>query len=105
MWDLVCRCWSTLWDDRPDASLVTNALSDAGDFIEFRRREPGLVAFLDATKAGGKGGLEIKKAQELMDTVDLVCRFREHTSLSDTSDHAHRCLMRETSPSELESSI
>jgi len=72
VWNLISRCWLTLWDGRPDANLVVNALSDAGDVVEFRRREPDLAAFLDASKAG-VSCLEAGKAKEFVDMIDLVC--------------------------------
>jgi len=53
-----------------------NALNDAGDVVEFRRREPELIAFLDASRAGAKG-LGIAKAQEFVDIIDLVRLFGE----------------------------
>jgi len=71
VWKLTSRCWSAFWDGRPSASLVMSALSDAGDVVEFRRREPDLVTFLDASKAGAND-LEIVKAQKFVDMVDLV---------------------------------
>ena len=46
-------------------------MNDAGDLVEFRRREPDLVAFLDASKAGVKG-LEAAKAQEFVNMIDSV---------------------------------
>jgi len=51
--------------------LVVNALSDAGDLVEFRRREPDLIAFLDVSKAGAKDP-EAVRAQEFVDVIDLV---------------------------------
>ena len=71
VWNLISRCWSTFWDVRPGASLVVNALSDAGDLVEFRRREPDLIAFLDVSKAGAKDP-EAVRAQEFVDVIDLV---------------------------------
>ena len=71
VWNFISRCWSTFWDGRPGTSVVTNALNDAGDLVEFRRREPDLVAFLDASKAGVKG-LEAAKAQEFVNMIDSV---------------------------------
>ena len=75
VWDMICRCWLASWDDRPDAGFVANAIHDAGDVVEFRRNEPDLVAFLDASMTGVWGGPEVKKAQELADMIDLVRRF------------------------------
>ena len=71
VWNLVSRCWSTFWNGRPDTSLTANVLNDAGDLVEFRRREPDLIAFLDASRAGANG-LDAAKAQEFVDTIDLV---------------------------------
>ena len=51
-------------------------MSDAGDLVEFRRREPDLIAFSDASKAGAKG-LETVKAQEFVDMIDSVRQFGE----------------------------
>ncbi|KAF9648296.1 kinase-like protein [Thelephora ganbajun] len=72
VWDLISRCWSTHWGGRPDASLVMNTLDDAGDVVEFRRREPALVAFLDTIKARARDSAEVSKAQELVDMVDSI---------------------------------
>ena len=59
---------------------MMDALNDAGDVIEFRRREPDLVAFLDAGKTGVRGGPVVKKAQEFVDMLDLVRQFMEQFS-------------------------
>ena len=72
VWCLIRRCWSTFWDGRPDANFVMNALNNAEDVVEFRRREPVLIAFLDANRAGAKDDRDAERAQELVDTVDLV---------------------------------
>ena len=63
------------WDDRPGVGFVANALNDAGDVAEFRRKEPDLVAFSNASQTAVEGGPEVKRAQELVDMVDLV---RQH---------------------------
>ena len=80
VWDFLCRCWLASRDGRPDAGFVANALNDAGDAVEFRRKEPDLVAFLDASKSGVGGDPETKKAQELVDMIDLVRRLRDSIS-------------------------
>lgn len=49
-----------------------NALNDAENVVEFRRREPVLIAFLDANQAEVKDDRDTQRAQELVDTVDLV---------------------------------
>ena len=54
---------------------MANVLNDAGDVVEFRRNEPDLVAFLDASKSGVWSNPEVKKAQELVDMIDLVRLF------------------------------
>lgn len=79
MWNFIHRCWLTSWNDRPDVGFVANVLNDAGDVVEFRRKELELVAFLDASKAGTWGDPEVKKAQELVDMIDLVRRFWNST--------------------------
>lgn len=79
MWNFIHRCWLTSWNDRPDVGFVANVLNDAGDVVEFRRKELDLVAFLDASKAGTRGNPEVKKAQELVDMIDLVRRFWNST--------------------------
>ena len=57
---------------------MVNVLNDAGDVVEFRREEPDLVTFLDASKSGAWGGPEVEKAQELVDMIDLVRLFRNN---------------------------
>jgi len=57
---------------------VANALNDEGDVVEFKRKEPDLVAFLDASKTGVWGCSEAMKAQRLVDIIDLVRQFEEH---------------------------
>lgn len=57
-----------------------SALDDAGDVVEFRRREPYLIAFLDASKVGINGVPEIKRAREFVDMLDLVRPFGERLS-------------------------
>lgn len=59
---------------------MTNALNDAGDVFEFRRLEPDLVAFLDASEAVVKGSPGVKEAQELADMLDSVRQFMEQLS-------------------------
>lgn len=54
---------------------MTSALNEAGDVVEFRRGEPELVAFLDASKARVNGVPEVEKAQGLVDMLDLVRSF------------------------------
>ena len=78
LWGFICRCWLASWDDRPDVRSVVNVLNDAGDVVEFRREEPDLVTFLDASKSGAWGGPEVEKAQELVDMIDLVRLFRNN---------------------------
>ena len=102
VWDLLCRCWITLRDDRPDPGFVASALNDAGDVVEFEHKESDLVAFLDACKAGVWGAPEVKKAQELVDMADLVRLFR--ISISGGPNHAFRLSKTETSPSKTENS-
>lgn len=77
VWNLIRRCWSAFWDGRPDANFVMSALSDAEDVVEFRRREPVLVALLDANQAGVWDDRDTRRAQELVDAVDLVRQFGE----------------------------
>jgi len=38
LWNFICRCWSPSWDGRPDVEFAINALNDAADTIETRRR-------------------------------------------------------------------
>ena len=39
MWNFIARCWSPSWDGRPDVTFAINALNDAADAIEIRRRK------------------------------------------------------------------
>ena len=80
VWNLICGCWLTFWEGRPSANFVMDALNDAGDVVEFRRKEPDLVAFLDTSKAGVRSGPVVKKAQEFVDVLDLVRQFMERFS-------------------------
>jgi len=38
IWNLLSRCWSPLWDGRPDAESSMNALNDAADAFKVKRR-------------------------------------------------------------------
>ena len=39
VWNFITRCWSPSWDSRPDVTFAINALDDAADAIEARRRK------------------------------------------------------------------
>jgi hypothetical protein len=39
VWNFISRCWSPSWDGRPDVDFAMNALNDAADEIEARRRQ------------------------------------------------------------------
>jgi len=39
VWNFISRCWSSSWNGRPDANLAINALNDAADAVEIRRKE------------------------------------------------------------------
>jgi len=39
VWNFVSRCWSPSWDGRPDVNFAMNALNDAADAVEARRRK------------------------------------------------------------------
>jgi len=39
VWNFVSRCWSSSWDGRPDVDFAMNALNDAADAVEVRRRK------------------------------------------------------------------
>ena len=39
VWNFISRCWSSSWDGRPDVNFAMNALNDAADAVEVRRRE------------------------------------------------------------------
>lgn len=39
VWDFISRCWSPLWDSRPDVNFAMNVLNDMADAIEVSRRE------------------------------------------------------------------
>ena len=75
IWDLISRCWSPLQGNRPDPNAIINTLNDAGDTVEFRSRgfrEVDLIPFLNGCKDVAKGGQDAKKAQVIVDTLDLV---------------------------------
>ena len=38
VWKFISRCWSPSWDDRPDVEFAMNALNDAADAVEVKRR-------------------------------------------------------------------
>ena len=38
-WNFISRCWSPSRDDRPDVDFAMNALNDAADAVEVRRRK------------------------------------------------------------------
>lgn len=87
VWDLVCGCWPALRASRPDAGLVMNALNNAGNIIEFKRSEPDLIALLDVSKTGANGNPEVKRAQELVDLVDLVRQPEGATTPDNLTTH------------------
>lgn len=39
IWNFISRCWSSSWDGRPDVNFAINALNDAADVVEVRRRK------------------------------------------------------------------
>ena len=39
VWNLISRCWSSSWDDRPDVNYVMGALNGAADAVEARSRK------------------------------------------------------------------
>ena len=39
VWNFVSGCWSPSWDGRPDANFAMNALNNAADAVEARRRK------------------------------------------------------------------
>ena len=39
VWNFIARCWSPSWEGRPDVTFAINALDDAADAIEARRRK------------------------------------------------------------------
>ena len=39
VWNFISRCWSSSLDGRPDVDFAINALNDAGDVVESRRRK------------------------------------------------------------------
>jgi serine/threonine protein kinase len=49
VWNFISRCWSPSWDGRPDVNFAMNALNDAADAVEARRRK-----LYTATKDRGK---------------------------------------------------
>ena len=39
VWNFISRCWSPSWDGRPDVEFAMNALNDAADAVEVKRRK------------------------------------------------------------------
>ena len=39
VWNFISRCWSPSLDGRPDVNFAMNALNDAADAVEVRRRK------------------------------------------------------------------
>ena len=39
VWNFISRCWAGSWDGRPDVNFAINALNDAADAVEVRRRK------------------------------------------------------------------
>ena len=39
VWNVISRCWSSSWNGRPNINFVMNALSDAADTVEDKRRK------------------------------------------------------------------
>ena len=39
IWNFISRCWSPSWEGRPDVNFAINALNDAADAVEVRRRK------------------------------------------------------------------
>ena len=85
IWDLISRCWSTSLDERPDPDALMNALDDAGDTVELRRRElreADLVCFINECRDGPSGDRDVKKAeaQRFVDVLDSVRQFGNQVS-------------------------
>jgi len=83
VWSLISRCWSTSWDNRPDHNAVIIGLKDAGDVAELRSRgfsEVDLVSLLNDCKDGPRCDQDVKKAQEIVDMLDLVRQLRNRLS-------------------------
>ena len=84
VWDLLSGCWSPFWDKRPDLTTVINTLHDAGDVIELESRgfrEADLISFLNNCRGGSRSDPDAKKAQGIVDILDLVGWFGNHISL------------------------
>ena len=56
VWDLICRCWFSSWDRRPDVRFVINALNDAADAVEARRRKSYVTHDQDTSPSGALYG-------------------------------------------------
>ena len=44
VWNFISRCWSSSRDERPDVDFAINALHDAADAVEVRRRKAHATA-------------------------------------------------------------
>ena len=44
VWNFISRCWSSSRDGRPDVDFAINALHDAADAVEVKRREAHATA-------------------------------------------------------------
>ena len=52
VWNFISRCWSPSWDGRPDLDFAINALNDAADAVEARRRKSYMTNDKDTSPSG-----------------------------------------------------
>ena len=64
VWNFVSRCWSPSWDGRPDVNFAINALNDAADAVEVRRRK----AYATTTDQGKKTSRRGTGASRILNT-------------------------------------
>jgi hypothetical protein len=55
VWNFISRCWSPSRDSRPDVDFVMNALNDAADAVEARRRKAYATATDQGTSTSRQG--------------------------------------------------
>ena len=52
VWNFISQCWSPSWDGRPDLDFAINALNDAADAVEARRRKSYMTNDKDTSPSG-----------------------------------------------------
>ena len=71
VWNFISRCWSPSRDGRPDVNFAMNALNDAADAIEVRRRK----LYVNTNDQGKRTFRRVSKnaVDDAVDAADAVC--------------------------------